>query len=358
MTTLRFLVPLSVALTAVGCGGGSDAEMAATAGPLAVSVQDARTETLRDVFSASGVIVPSASTDWSVTASEPARIVELNKNEGDAVTAGEVLVRLEIPSVNDEIAAADVVVAEARVRAGNANAEVAKLAPLFDSGMVSRQMFDAAKTAAATAAAAVQAAEAKRDAARAQSDRGVIRARFAGIVIRRFHVEGEFVAGTMSDVILRVIDPNRVQVSVQVPMNRFSRILPGQSVTVQSGGGPAEMATVAQRIAPQDATAATAEIRLDFATPTALTIDAPVQIDMLMEERRDAVAVASAAVQRDANGAYVFVVGDDSVAHRREVRTGMVVGQLTQITNGVTPGEHIVTSNLDQVTDGLRVTIR
>ena len=141
-------------------------------------------------------------------------------------------------------------------------------------------------------------------------------------------------------------------------MNRFSRILPGQSVTVQSGGGPPEAAIVASRIAPQDATATTGEIRLDFTTPTALKIDAPVQIEMLMEERKDVVAVPSAVIQRDANGAFVFAAGDDGLAHRREVRTGMVAGQLTQITNGLTPGERVITSNLEQVTDGLRIAVR
>src|SRR5262245_47375802 len=89
------------------CGGSDEADTAAANGPVSVSVQDARTETLRDVFVASGIVVPSASTDWSVTASEPARIAELPKNEGDAVETGDVLVRLEIPTLNDEIAAAD-----------------------------------------------------------------------------------------------------------------------------------------------------------------------------------------------------------------------------------------------------------
>ena len=354
---LRTCVPIFALTLSAACGGSDAAGTDASAGPLSVAVHEVRAETLRDVFVAAGVIVPASSTDWSVTASEPARIAELPKAEGDAVAAGDLLVRLEIPSVNDEIAAADVAVAEARVKVGNANAEVAKLAPLFDSGMVSRAMFDAAKAAAATATSALETAEARRDAVKAQRDRGVIRARFPGIVIRRFHIEGEFVSGTSTDVILRVIDPNRVQVSVQVPMNRFSRILPGQSLTVQSGGPP-EPAIVASRVAPQDATATTAEIRLDFATPTALKIDAPVQIEMLMEERRDVVAVPSAVVQRDANGAFVFAAGDDGLAHRRDVRTGMVAGQLTQITNGLTAGERVITSNLDQVTDGLRITVR
>lgn len=356
LTLLRSTTLLATMFVA-GCGGRDDATPDAATGPVSVSVQDARTDTLRDVFIAPGVVVPSASTDWSVTASEPARIAELPKNEGDAVETGEVLVRLEIPTLNEEIATADVAVAEARTRLSNANAEVAKLAPLFESGVVSRQMFDAAKATAAQAQAALQAAEGKREAAKAQGERGVIRARFPGIVIRKLHVEGQFVAGTPSDAILRIIDPNRKQVSVQVPMNRFSRIAPGQPVTVQSGGGPPEPAIVASRIAP-DATAATGEIRLDFATPTALTLDAPVQIETTIEERKDVVVVASAAILRDANGAYVFVVGDDSLARRREVRTGMAAGQLTQIVSGVTAGERVITGPLEQVTDGLRVTIR
>lgn len=355
-TRLHTAAALLAMTSVAACGGGDEAAPEAANGAVSVSVQEARTDTLRDVFVASGIVVPSSSTDWSVTASEPARIAELPKNEGDAVETGDILVRLEIPALADEIAAADVAVAEARARVGNANAEVAKLAPLFESGVVARQMFDNAKAAAAQAQAALESAEGKRDVARAQGDRGVIRARFRGIVIARFHVEGQFVAGTPTDPIVRVIDPNRKQVSVQVPMNRFSRIQPGQPVMVQSGGPP-EPALVASRMAP-DATATTGEIRLDFSSPTALPLDAPVQIETTIEERKDVVVVASAAILRDATGAYVFIAGDDGLARRREVKTGMAVGQLTQIVDGVTAGERVITAPLEQVTDGLRVTIR
>ena len=338
--------------------GGDDAPEGTAAGPLSVSVQEARTETLRDVLAAPGMIVPASATDWSVTATEPARIAELPKAEGDAVQTGDLLVRLEMPSVNDQIVAAEALVAEAQVRAANARAEVAKLAPLFESGVIARAMFDTAKTAASNAATALEAVEAKRDAAKQQIDRGLIRARFPGIVIKRFHNEGEFVAGTPTDAILRVIDPNKVQVLVQVPLSRFSRVLPGHAAMVQSGGGPAEAAVVASRTGPQDPMATTAEIRLGFVTATALTIDLPVQIEMTLEERRDVIVGPSAAILRDGTSAYVFVVGDDGIARRRDVRTGLAVGQVTQIVSGLVAGERIITSNLDQISDGTPVSVR
>jgi membrane fusion protein (multidrug efflux system) len=350
---------LAIALAASGAACGRNEEPETVVDDVVpVTAMPARLDTLRDLLVVPGLVVPAAATDWTVTAPEPARIVELPKAEGEAVAEGDLLVRLELPSVADDIAAADLAVTEARARAFAARDEVAKLAPLHERGMISRNMFDAAQAAAAAADSALQQAEARRAAAGAGADRAVIRARFPGIVVKRWHIEGEFVAGTPSDGILRVVDPTKVQVAAQVPLTQFSRILPGHAATVTSSGGAPEAATVVMRQPPTDATATTAEVRFGFAAATTLTIDTAVQVDLLLEERRDVVVVTSTSVRRDDQGAYVMIAGDDGVAHRRTVRTGLVSGPVTQITQGLAAGERVIMTGLDQIADGSRITAR
>jgi RND family efflux transporter MFP subunit len=346
-----------VALAGAGCGG--DAATEESAGSVVpVAAEPARLQTLRDTFSGTGTVVPAASTDWTLTASEPSRIAELTKAEGDAVAAGEVLVRLEIPSLVEELAAADSAVVEAATKVANARAEVTKLAPLHEKGMIARTMFDGAREALATAETTLRQAELRRETAREMGDRANIRARFAGIVIKRWKLEGQFVAGTATDGILRVIDPNKVQVLLQVPIARFARITPGHAAVVQSGGGPPEAATVTSRQLPTDAAAASAEVRLDFTTATAIAIDSMVQVEMIVDERRDVVVVPSAAVRRDDAGSYVMIAGEDNLAHRRDVRPGLVVGTVTQIVSGLNAGEPVITLGLDQISDGSRISTR
>jgi multidrug efflux pump subunit AcrA (membrane-fusion protein) len=49
------------------------------------------------------------------------------------------------------------------------------------------------------------------------------------------------------------------------------------------------------------------------------------------------------------------VVGDDNIARERLVRTGDLVESSIVITDGLKPGEHVVTIGAGQLFDGARV---
>ncbi len=346
---------MSSALAA--CGGGAPASEDVPV-EIPVAVQPVRLDTVRDVLSIIGLVVPSIAGDWTVTATEPARIVEITKAEGDAVKTGEVLVRLELPSAVEEITTTDAAVADATARLTAARAELTKLTPLHDRGMISRNMYDTAREAVTTAESQLKQAEGARDAAVKLSDRAIIRARFDGIVITRWHQENDFVAGTPTDGILRVIDPAKVQVAVSIPLARFSRVLPGQPVTVQPPGAEPVPAIVVARQPPTEADAAVAMARLEFVKPQLLPLDTQVQVEIVLDERRDVPVVLSSAIQQDAAGAFVMVAGDDGIAHRRDVRAGVVSGPVTQILAGLSVGEKVITVGLDKIADGTRISTR
>ena len=137
------------AVAAIGCGRSAPEPE----GPhvVGVTVQSARTDTLRDVASASGVVVPSAAGDWTIYAPEAAQVVELPKKEADNVATGDVLVRFEIASATQELAARELAVADATVRAERAKAEFTRLSGLYDRGIVPRATFEAARTEQTTA---------------------------------------------------------------------------------------------------------------------------------------------------------------------------------------------------------------
>ena len=58
--------------------------------------------TLGGIVAATGVVAAAPGADWTITAPEPARILELPKAEGDRVRTGDLLVRFEIPSAATE----------------------------------------------------------------------------------------------------------------------------------------------------------------------------------------------------------------------------------------------------------------
>ena len=140
------IVPIVLAALAVGASACRRAEPEDT-GPktIGVTVQPVRSETLRDVATASGTVVPSAAADLTIYAQEASEIAEMPKKELDTVATGDLLVRLEIPSLTQELAARELAVVEATSRADRAKAEVTRITGLFEKGIAPRTMYDNAR---------------------------------------------------------------------------------------------------------------------------------------------------------------------------------------------------------------------
>jgi len=68
-----------------------------------------------------------------------------------------------------------------------------------------------------------------------------------------------------------------------------------------------------------------------------------------------ATIIPSAALQRGGDGMYVFVVNADRTVTQRAVKTGASQGQDVAVTDGLKPGDIVVTDGADNLRDGSRV---
>ncbi|MGE5167120.1 MAG: MdtA/MuxA family multidrug efflux RND transporter periplasmic adaptor subunit [Deltaproteobacteria bacterium] len=68
-----------------------------------------------------------------------------------------------------------------------------------------------------------------------------------------------------------------------------------------------------------------------------------------------ATIIPSAALQRGGDGMYVFVVNADRTVTQRKVKTGPSQGQDIAVTEGLKPGDVVVTDGTDNLRDGSRV---
>ena len=80
-----------------------------------------------------------------------------------------------------------------------------------------------------------------------------------------------------------------------------------------------------------------------------------VNVRLYLSERKDATATSSAAIQRGAQGTFVYVVGADSKAEMRPVQVDFIEGNLAVIKQGLTPGEQVVVDGQDKVQPGAKV---
>jgi multidrug efflux system membrane fusion protein len=81
---------------------------------------------------------------------------------------------------------------------------------------------------------------------------------------------------------------------------------------------------------------------------------------LLVDTRRNAVIVPTAAVQRGPDFYYVFVATGDPKAEQtvavRKVTPGPSEGDQVVIDDGLSPGERVVTDGVDKLQDGSKVT--
>ncbi|PYK44670.1 MAG: efflux RND transporter periplasmic adaptor subunit [Verrucomicrobia bacterium] len=81
-----------------------------------------------------------------------------------------------------------------------------------------------------------------------------------------------------------------------------------------------------------------------------------VHVRLILETLKNAMLVPSSAVQIGQNGPYVFVVKSDSTLDLRQVKPGQKQeGDATVITQGVKPGETVVTRGQLQLAPGMKV---
>ena len=323
-----------------------------------VAARRAEVGSVRDVLRVSGLLTPAPGAEFIALAPEPARIVEITKGEGDAVTAGEVLVRLDIPSANSNAARQRAETARARADLENAKASQARTRDFAERGLIARRELEDADRALADTQAALTRAEAAEAAADAAAARTMIRAPFAGIVAKRLRNPGDVVSGAATDPILRVVDPRRLEVLASVPVKDLSRVLPGATARLAGVGdvGAVRLTVVSRVGAGAAAPGGTVAVRLTPTEPTPLAVDTPVQVDIDLEEHVNAVLVAPEALVREGGKAAVFVAVGDR-AERREVTTGVIDDRRVEITSGVRAGELVITRGHTGLEDGAPISV-
>ena len=310
---------------------------------------------IRAVIHASGTVVPSQGGEFLVVAPEPARLLDVVKAQGEAVTSGDVLARFELPSANQAVARLAADVAAAQAQAENARINQERVRGFVEKGLVARRDLDTADRELAEAQAALERARTAHAAAQAGAGRAVVRAPFDGLVATRQHNPGDMILST-TDPVLRIVDPRRLEVIATISRKEQSRVVTGATARVAAAGVEPVRLTVAGRAIDRETQGDDVPFRLVFAEPSKLPVDAPVQLDIDAEERTDTVLVPAEALIRDGGETTVFVA-DGTKAQRRVVTTGIQDEARIEITSGVNAGELVITRGHIGLTDGAAITV-
>jgi multidrug efflux system membrane fusion protein len=105
-----------------------------------------------------------------------------------------------------------------------------------------------------------------------------------------------------------------------------------------------------------DPTTGTLRLRATFDNQdNALFPNQFVNARLLVEEKRGVTLAPGAAVQRNSQTTYVYAVKPDSTVTVRAIKVGATEGDESEITSGLSPGDVVVTTGVDKLQEGNKV---
>jgi HlyD family secretion protein len=299
-------------------------------------------------------------------------IIEVAVEEGDRVTKGQLLARLDDSVLKAQLAQAEAAVAQAeagvlkaQAMAGTAGSDVRRAQQLSKNGYISGQIAEQRATTLTTAQAdvnyakqALATAKAMRDERAAQLAQTEIRAPTDGIISKRDATLGNVVS--VGQQLYRMIREGKVELRAEVPEVDMPGLAAGQPTTVVIGDNGARGAAGAQRFE--------GKIRLVGATVDpqtrigivyiALPSDPALKPGMFVHGAiqtgtSDKVVQVpeEALVYKDAKPA-VFVIGADNKAKIHMVETGDRANGRVEILSGIATGDRVAVAGAGYLKDG------
>jgi HlyD family secretion protein len=321
---------------------------------------------------------------YVVSAPVTGRVLRVEVEPGDEVTAGSVVARMSraaagfLDTRSDLQARAAVTAAEAQLRSAAAELALAERehkrnVELVKSNLVSQAAADQseARLDAARAARDASSAEVARarsallDASRTESGSVDVKSPSAGRVLR-VPQESEAVinAGTP---ILDIGDPSHVEVVAEFLSQDAVRMKPGARAQIENWGGPPQPAVV-ERVEPVARTKISAlgveeqrtNVILQFteaATDKPLAHDFRVDVRVVVGEAKDAVRAPLGALFRRGDGWAVYKVVDGR-AVVTQVEVAETDSRFRAIRSGLAVGDQVILFPGSAIEDGVRVKAR
>jgi RND family efflux transporter MFP subunit len=312
------------------------------------------------------------------------RLVDLYVGPGDRVKSGQILAKIESADVTARLhqaqaneAAARAALAQARAAADEATLDYDRKRGLRDAQLVSQAEFDAssarhatAQAGVASAQAVVAAAEAAVRAAAVELDSTVIRAPFDGTVLTKNADVGEIVAPfgsstTARAAVVRIADMSSLMVEADVSERHLDQVNIDDPCEITLDAYPQQRYHgVVETIVPTaDRAKATVLTKIRFTDRDARVLpEMSAKVAFLSAQTSLAptalrITVPDQAVVARNDRSVVFLVRNEQ-AVETAVTTGSSANGLTEVRDGVGPGDRVILNPPADLSNGARVEVR
>jgi RND family efflux transporter MFP subunit len=292
-----------------------------------------------------GSVAAVPNRDVKLSALVAGRIENLNVAEGDKVTAGQLIAKIDDHSYRDQVAQAQAGVAHEQADTENAKLNLARNEDLVQRGISARKDLEDARTESSVNEAALKQAQAALSTAQLQLSRTEIRSPISGTVVKRFVSGGEQVDGTGAAPLVEIAALSEVELNANVPAPDLNRMPVGEAIQLTSTALPGKNFTghvIAVSPAVDPATnSGLVRIRIPNASGE-LRLGMFLGAQVPVETHSKALTVPAQAIYRDQDGnPRVFLVTGDT-ATSTAVTLGFEAPDKVELLSGVKAGDTVI----------------
>lgn len=266
------------------------------------------------------------------------RIVKLNVEVGDFVSAGQVLAEMDRVQLD-----------QAALKLKNDEVELARVKALLGEGGISQSDYDALELAYNVSKSSYQ----------NLLDNTILRAPVSGVISARNYDRGDMYAMSSPIYVVQQITP--VKLLVGVSESDYSKVKKGDKVSITADALPGKTFTGnVSRVYPV-IDPSTHTVKVEILIPNADRLVRPgmyARVTVNMGDRNSVVVPDAAVVKQQGSGQrQVYVLKDDGTVDLKLVTPGRHFGSNYEILSGLEDGEKVVTEGQSALRSGIKVEV-
>jgi len=285
-------------------------------------------------------------------------VTSLDVSVGDTIESGQIIATLDPSTYQLQLQQAQADLARAQAEQRNADAAYNRTKGLYETQSASRNELDTTRAGAESARAQVRA-----------TSRAVELASLNLGYTRLASKDDCSVASTSADVrenvnpgqeIVLVNCGDTLHIDVSVPENLIASMRQGMRGVVRfdSLDGQAFDGEVVE--VGISATGTTFPVTITVANGDGLRSGLAAQVDFIFENGESLPSVPTVSVSEDQQGQYVYLLTDgakpgEGIVKRQPVHVGELIASGIEITEGINPGDRVITAGVSIIRDGLIV---
>jgi membrane fusion protein, multidrug efflux system len=348
--------------TASKSGGGTSKAAGKGPAPIPVVAAKSRKGDIGVYYTGLGAVTPLATV--TVRTRVDGQLLSVRYREGDTVHKGDLLVEIDDGPYQAALTQAEGQLIRDQALLENAKIDLGRYQVLAPQQAIPEQMLATQQALVHQDEGIVKLDQGQIDSAKVNLAYCKIVAPVAGRIGLRLVDSGNIVHATDTNGLVVITQMDPISVIFTISEDQLQAVLKkmaaGQTLEVDAYDRAANtklaqgsLTTLDNQI---DPTTGTLKLRATFDnSKNTLYPNQFVNARLLVQEKHGVTLVPTAAVQRNSQATYVYVVKSDSTVTVRPITIGTTEGEDSEVTSGLTPGEVLVMTGVDKLEEGTKV---